>query len=355
MRKIILYVWSWASIAGLAPAAAFCATDSELIKLHDSVYARIVSPDGNAVANAGFVVLDESVLVFDTHFTPEAGAELWKTIRSITPKPIRYVINSHGHSDHTHGNQAFGDAHLISSANARRDVMQIDIPSRDRTLAIAQNQLRKLRQESKKTADASQAARLREQIKAREEYLQTISKLRILAPSVILHDSLTIQDEKQEARIIYLGAGHTDGDIALFLPALKIAFVGDLLFNKAIPNVQDGNILEWMKTLQEVARLNAEKFVPGHGPIGTKKDVEDFLVYFEDLKQRVQAALDRGDSLEQATQQIQVPDKYSSYQFQNLFPANIQKMYVELKAQQQAMAPATEPPAADPGKLEKRP
>lgn len=316
---------------------------------------RIASPDSNAVANAGFVVLDESVLVFDTHFTPEAGTELWKAIRSITAKPIRYVINSHGHSDHTHGNQAFGDACLIGSANARRDVLQIDIPSRDRTLSIAQNQLRKLRQESNKSAGASEAAGLREQIRAREEYIQAISKLKILAPSVILDDTLTVQDGKQEARILYLGVGHTDGDIVLFLPALKIAFVGDLLFNKAIPNVQDGNILEWMKMLQEVARLNAERFVPGHGPIGTKKDVEDFLAYFEDLKRIVQAALDRGDSLEQATQQIQVPERYASYQFQNLFPANIQKMYVELKAQQQAMAPAEEPPMADPGKPVKQP
>lgn len=315
---------------------------------------RIASPDGNAVANAGFVVLDESVLVFDTHFTPEAGAELWKVIRSITSKPIRYVINSHGHSDHTHGNQAFAEAHLIGSANARRDVMQVDIPSRDRTLSIAENQLRMLRQESKKNIDASSAARLQEQIKTREEYMQAISKLKIIAPSVIVDDTLTIRDGQKEARILYLGVGHTDGDIVLLLPELKIAFVGDLFFNKAIPNAQDGSILEWMNTLKEVAGLNAEKFVPGHGPIGTKKDVENFLAYFEELKRIVQAALDRGDSLEQATQQIQVPDKYSSYQFQNLFPANIQKMYVELKAQQPRI-PSAEPSLAGPEKPARQP
>jgi len=217
-------VWT----AWFVPSALVCATDSELVKLHDSVYVRIANPDGNAVANAGFVVLDESVLVFDTHFTPEAGAELRKVIRSITSKAIRYVINSHGHSAHTHGNQAFAEAHLISSANARRDVMQVDIPSRDRTLSIAENQLRMLRQESKKIIDASSAARLQEQIKAREEYMQAISKLKIIAPSVIVDDSLTIRDGQKEACILYLGVGHTDGDIVLLLPELKIAFVGDL-------------------------------------------------------------------------------------------------------------------------------
>ncbi len=321
-------------------------SDSELAKLNDSVYARIVNPDGNAVANAGFVILDQSVLVFDTHFTPEAGTALRNAIHSITSKPVRYVVNSHGHSDHTHGNQAFADALLIGSANARRDVLQIDIPSLTRTLSITKSQLRKLRQEIR-TSEPEKSARLREQIKVREDYAQALSKLKIRAPSMILDDTLTLQDGQQEARILYLGPGHTDGDLVLFLPAHKIAFVGDLLFNRAIPNVQDATILEWMKTLREVAKLNADRFVPGHGPIGTKKDVEDFLKYFEELRGMIQPAVDRGDSLEQVAQEIQMPEKYSSYQFQNLFPSNVQKMFTELKARQQENAPATAPAPKD--------
>jgi cyclase len=307
-----------------------------------------VSPDGDAVANAGFLILDQFVLVFDTHFTPEAGAALSSAIRSVTSKPVRFVVNSHSHADHTHGNQAFPDAQLIGSANARREVLQIDLPSLNRTLSVTQAQLHKLRQELAKPGNASQSGPLREQIKVREDYLQTISKLRILAPTVILDDSLTIQDGKQEARILYLGVGHTDGDVVLFLPAQRIAFVGDLLFNKAIPNVQDANILEWMKTLAEVLKLDAGKFVPGHGPIAGKKDVEDFLHYFEELKMMVQASVDRGDSLEQAMKEIQAPAKYASYRFQNFFPSNIQKMFAELKALQQAPAPPEEPPKVEP-------
>jgi cyclase len=329
----------------LTPAFA---ADSELTKLSDTVYARIVSPDGDAVANAGFLILDKSVLVFDTHFTPEAGAALSAAIRSVTAKPVRYVVNSHAHADHTHGNQSFPDAQLIGSANARRDVLQNDIPSLNRTLSVTQAQLRKLRQELAKTGNAAQSGPLREQIKVREDYLQNSAKLRILPPTVVLDDSLTIREGKQEARILYLGVGHTDGDVVLFLPAQKIAFVGDLLFNKAIPNVQDANILEWMKTLAEVLKLDAGKFVPGHGPIAGKKDVEDFLGYFEELKIIVQAAVDRGDTLEQATKEIQVPAKYASYKFQNFFPSNIQKIFAELKALQPAPEPPGEPAKVDP-------
>jgi cyclase len=314
--------------------------NSALIKLAENVYARIVSPDGNAVSNSGIVILDHSVLVFDTHFTPEAGQDLRAEVRSVTSKSIRYVVNSHSHADHTHGNQAFPDAQLIGSTNARRDVLQIDLPSMNRTIGIAQTQLQKLRQEMDKETDDAQIQRLRSQMKPREEYLQTMSHLKIIAPFLTLDDSLTIRDGTQEARLAFLGIGHTDGDIVLLLPSEKIAFVGDLFFNQAIPNVQDANILQWMKTLEKVLELNAEKFVPGHGPIGTRKDVEEFLDYFAKLESLVEPMVARGDSVEQAIRDIRVPEEYSSYKFQNLFPSNIQKMYTELKTLQLSSAPA---------------
>ncbi|HYK87416.1 MAG TPA: MBL fold metallo-hydrolase, partial [Acidobacteriota bacterium] len=83
------------------------AQEGDLTKLAEGVYAQIVSPDGNAVGNSGVIVLEHSVLVFDTHFTPEGAQVLLSKIRAITPKAIRYVVNSHFHPDHTHGNQVF--------------------------------------------------------------------------------------------------------------------------------------------------------------------------------------------------------------------------------------------------------
>ena len=288
--------------------------------------------DGNAVSNAGFVVLEQSVLVFDTHFTPEAGRALLEAIGSVTQKPVRYVVNSHWHSDHTHGNQVFINADLIGSLNTRKGVLQSDLPSLNRTTEIAQKQLESLRKAVAKETDSFQTQKLRDQIRQRENYLRTMSKLHIMAPWIAMEDSLVIREGKKEVRLVYLGIGHTNGDIVLLLPSLKIAFVGDLLFNKAIPNVQDGDILQWMKTLEQVLKLDATTLVPGHGSVASKKDVGDFLDYFRNLKSLVQSAINRGDSIEQATRDIQVPDKYSSYMFQNLFPANVQKMYAELKA-----------------------
>lgn len=307
------------------------AQPSPFTKLADGAFVRIVSPDGNAVSNSGIVVLDHSVLVFDTHFTGEAGQELFKEIRSITQNPVRYVINSHAHADHTHGNQVFPGAQLIGSDSARREVLQGDLPSWQRSVASTEAQLVSLRREIEGETDSEQKKRLREQLRVREVYLQNISRLKIKAPFITLEDNLTIREGPQEVRLLFLGAGHTKGDIVLYLPAKKIAFVGDLFFNRAIPNVQDSFVLQWMNTLEEVRKLDAEQFVPGHGLTGSKKDVEDFLNYLKDLRALVQPSVDRGDSLDIAIGTIHVPAKYASYSFQNFFPANVQKMYVELK------------------------
>jgi hypothetical protein len=96
-----------------------------------------------------------------------------------------------------------------------------------------------------------------------------------------------------------------------------------------------------------VLKLDAEKFVPGHGAVGSKKDVEKFLGYFQELQSMVKESVERGDSMDQATRDIAIPAKFSSYGFRNFFPSNVQRMYVELKALQ---TPAAPPPAKQPAK-----
>jgi cyclase len=309
---------------------------SQLTKLADGVFAHVVNPDGNAVANAGIVVLDHSVLVFDTHYTPEAGQELSSLIRAVTAKPVRYVVNSHFHPDHTHGNQAFPGALVISGAVTRREILQKDVPALNRSLSMAEAQLQKLRKEVDQPGVHESAQTARMQINSRQEFLNRMAKLKITPPTLAFDRELIIRDGARTISLLYLGSGHTEGDIVLFLPSEKIAFVGDLLFNAALPNTQDAAILEWKKTLEQVLKLDADKFVPGHGPVGSRRDVEAFLGYFKDLENLVLPPLSRGEAVDQILKDLQIPGQYSSYRFQNFFPANVQKIYTELKGQQVA-------------------
>ncbi len=297
----------------------------------------MASGDGNAVSNSGVVILERSVLVFDTHFTPEAGQVLSEKIAAVTSKPVKYLVNSHFHPDHTHGNQAFPKAkQIIASAPARRDILQKDLPSMNRMLAAAQGQLDRLKKDQLKAETPAQKEELRKQISSREAFLFRMSRQKIVAPVVAVEDALTIKEGQSEVRLIVPGKGHTEGDLILLVPSEKIAFLGDLFFNAALPNVQDAFILDWMKTLGEVMKLEADRFVPGHGPPGVKRDVENFLGYFEDLKTMVEGAIGRGEAIEQVVRDSKLPAKYSAYSFANFYPANIQKMFSELKAIQLA-------------------
>lgn len=318
-------------LCALAAVSLTAAEREPLTKLTEGVYARIVSPDGDAVGNAGVVVLDTAVAVFDTHFTPEAGRGLMEAIRGITSKPVRYVINSHFHPDHTHGNAAFPDAQLIGSTNARRGVLEDDLPSLERAIHAARAQIKLLQGGAAGKSPPAAPPLDRDAIESRQRYLDHLTSLRIQAPFVTFDDSLILRDGASEVRLLYPGKGHTDGDIVLLIPSAKVAFLGDLFFNQAFPNVQDASILEWMQTLQSVLKIEADVFVPGHGPVGDRKAVEKFLHYFEDLQAMVQPAVARGERLDQAVAAIRIPEKYSNYAFQNLFPSNVQKMYVELK------------------------
>jgi cyclase len=338
-KRPIIRIHILIAIGWLLCASGYAKENVETAKLAEGVYARIANPDGDAVSNSGIIVLDHCVLIFDTHYTLEAGQGLKDAVRSITSKPIRFVVNSHSHADHTHGNQIFPDAQIIGSTAARREVMQSDLPLLNRMMGSGRAQLEKMRKEiGNDESSVDRAKKLRE-IKALEDKLQAMSRLKILPPFITLDDGLTIQDGKQEVQISFLGPGHTDGDVVLFLPSLKIAFAGDLFFESAIPNVQDAHMLQWMKTLEAVLNIDADTFVPGHGKPASKKNIAAFLAYFEDLKSMIQPAVDRGDSLEQVLQDMQPPAKYSAYRFQHFFPANVQKMYTELKELQIATPP----------------
>ncbi|NWG12209.1 MAG: MBL fold metallo-hydrolase [Acidobacteria bacterium] len=324
--------------------AAGAGQNARLTELADGVYVHRAGPDTGADTNAGIVVLEHGVVVFDTHSTPEAGRELQWKIATVTSKPILLVINSHFHAHHTHGNQAFGAVpYFVSSGNTRRDILERDLPALNRAVSAAQVQIEKMRKQHALVRDGDARAEIDKRIGARRRLLDRMMQLKIVAPEMTFDDELRIVDGSRVVILRRLGAGHTDGDIVMYLPAEKIAFVGDLFFNAALPGSQDAVLLEWPRTLDELLKIDAESFVPGHGAVGRREDVRGFAGYLDALKRMVQESLDRGDTLEHLIQGAKVPEKYAGHGSQELFPSNVQKMYTELKALQAAARPAGGP------------
>jgi glyoxylase-like metal-dependent hydrolase (beta-lactamase superfamily II) len=250
LTAAVLLVWAGA-------AAAQAPLPFTLKQVGPGVYAAIDGPEHKAGANAGFVIGDDGVLVVDSFFNPDAARALVAEIRRITPKPIRYLVNTHYHLDHTAGDQVLRDAGAI---------------------IIAHRNVRGwLRTENVHLFGDRITPALRAEIAA------------LPLPDVTTDADLTVWLGGRKV-VVETVLGHTGGDLSVAVPDAKVLFTGDLLWRKIAPNLIDGSVKEWTATDARFAAMpNAAHtlFVPGHGDVADVKDVREFRGYLLDLRKLV--------------------------------------------------------------------
>ena len=228
-----------------------------LKELGPGVYAAIDGPERKSGSNAGFVIGDDGVLVIDALFTPDAARALVGEIRRLTDKPIRYVVNTHYHADHTGGDQVLREAGatIIAHRNVRGWV-------RTNNIALFGD-------------------RITPELKARIEALPL--------PDLVTDKDLTVWLGSRQV-VVRTVLGHTGGDLIVAVPHANVLFAGDMLWRKVAPNLIDGSIAEWEATVAGFGRASEAaktRFVPGHGDIADAKDVQDFRRYLLDVRRLV--------------------------------------------------------------------
>jgi glyoxylase-like metal-dependent hydrolase (beta-lactamase superfamily II) len=273
LRTLLQVIGSMLCAAVGMPAHADPALPFVLKQVGPGVYAAIDGPEHKAGSNAGFVIGDDGVLVVDAFFTPDAAKALVGEIRRLTAKPIRYVVNTHYHLDHTGGDQVLRDAGAIIVAHRN----------------------------------------VRGWVRTENAHLfgdRVTPDLKARIAALPLPDLVTDKD-----LIVWLGSrkivvrtvlGHTGGDLTISIPDAKVLFTGDMLWRKVPPNLIDGSVAEWTATdsdfehMPDAAHMT---FVPGHGDVASLRDVEDFRSYLIDLRRLVAEARKaglEGDALAQA-------------------------------------------------------
>ncbi|MDG7007807.1 MAG: MBL fold metallo-hydrolase [Nitrososphaerota archaeon] len=267
-----------------------------LQRLADGVYSAIASDGGWAICNAGAVDLGDRVLVFDTFVNQHVAEELKEMIGRLIGKPVSYVVNSHYHSDHVKGNQAFGGASIVATTKTL-EVMAIAKKRYD-------TDSESIRKDVQRDLDSRLAHPEDPDMALFEGYdrghLDGLPTLKYTLPDVTFDERMTFRGPKRTAEAITYGGGHTVSDSFLYLPEDKVAFMGDLLFVGCHPYIADGNPKELFRIFDRVEALDARVLVPGHGPVGSAKDIGENRSYVEELQRTAREVRDSGGGLDQA-------------------------------------------------------
>lgn len=212
-------------------------------------------------SNSAFVVTKDGVLVFDTGASETIGKALKQAIAKATDKPVRWVVNSHGHGDHWLGNNAFAGAEIISSTHVRTHVTQEGASWVDRFTTM--------------TGGAT-------------------GESRIVAPTRTVETRTTMQFGELRAELLISNGGHTAGDVALWLPEERVLFGGDVVYSDSAPGTFDANIPNWIAFLKELEKLKPKVVVPGHGKVADGAVITRQREFFEQIWAIVQAGHEKG-------------------------------------------------------------
>ena len=249
--------------------------NNKLNKITDDLYE--IEGDGGNVA---VYITNEGVIVVDDKFEYDFN-DIMAKIKSVTAQPVKYVLNTHHHGDHTGSNAQFPAAtEIISTANARKNMIDGKQPG---------------------------------------------------APRVVFTDETDIFLGGKQVQMRYFGRGHTNGDAMVYFPALKVLHTGDLMAGTSplIDYSGGGSLKEWPATLDAAMKLDVETVIPGHGPIAKKADILTYRNNVEKLRTEVTGMIRQNKGRDEIAKVVQ--DKYgwapTGLQFQRGFDG----MLAELK------------------------
>ena len=237
------------------------------IFVHAGQIALMTHENEGATANIGFIVGDNAVAVIDTGGSVREGEKLLAAIRTRTDKPVRYVINTHGHPDHVFGNAAF-----VSSGT-------VFVGHRNLPQALAvrgpfyTDAFRRIMGE------------------------QLLEGVHMITPTLLVDGTTRLDLGSRTLTVTSWPAAHSDNDLTVFDEQTGTLFAGDLVFLSHIP-VLDGSLRGWLKVIDELGALPAQRVIPGHGPVSEwPAALADQRRYLTKLATDIRALIARGEPI----------------------------------------------------------
>jgi glyoxylase-like metal-dependent hydrolase (beta-lactamase superfamily II) len=295
-------------IAGdYAPATV----DMEVKQVSEHVYyvkgkPGIATDNQGFISNAGFVITDEGVVVFDALGTPSLAAKLVEKIRKITDQPIKRVVVSHYHADHIYGLQVFEElgATIVAPEGA-----QIYIRS-----------------------DAA-----RERLEERQFSLApwVNDDTHIVLPDITVSRSNRFKLGGLTFTINYQGKAHSDGDLAMLVEPDRVLFSGDIIFEGRIPFVGNADTKHWLETLTKLETGGLTALIPGHGPASKspKSTISQTRRYLAYLREKMGAAVDEFEPFDEVYAQTDWSEFEKLPAFEAGNRINAYQVYLSMEAE----------------------
>ena len=265
-------------------------------------------------SNAGFLVTDEGVVVFDSLGTPALGDALLRKIRSVTSKPVRFVVASHYHADHIYGLQAFRDQTDAVIVAQEHGLTYTDVNNLD---------------------DENAEARLQQR---REALAPWVNKdTRIVLPDIAFRVAAELKLGAHLLQLIYAGPAHSMSDVMMLVLPERVLFAGDIVQNGRVPFMASAavNTRNWSKGLEEVGALAPTFVIPGHGRVHTnaKEAIEFTQTYINHVRAKMGDAVENWVSFEDAYKATDWSAYASMPAFAENNRGNAYRVFLEIEAE----------------------
>ena len=230
------------------------APDPILREVSDGVFAYVQLDGSWGLNNTGFLVGGDGVVVIDTCFTERRSRAFLDAVRSVTDRPLRTLVNTHHHGDHTHGNWLLPEATIVGHQLCREAVIQSGHAAFGLFPGVEWGEVP------------------------------------VTPPFLTFDERLHLYVDDLAVELTFMGPAHTTNDVAAWVPERKLLFAGDLVFNGGTPFVVMGSVAGSIAAVERLQSLGAETIVPGHGDVCGPEALQeqlDYLRFVQDLAGQV--------------------------------------------------------------------
>jgi glyoxylase-like metal-dependent hydrolase (beta-lactamase superfamily II) len=276
-------------------------------RVADGIHVAVAAPAYKVNSNTAIIESDDGAVIVDTHSKPSAARVIVDRLRDVTARPVRYVVNTHFHWDHWHGNEvypaAYPGAEIITNQLTREAMVKKGLKRIQDHVRQVPGEIARLRAELAAAATPEQRSKLHGDLRLAESYLAEVQAMKPALPTMAFERTMKLYRRDREIHLLYLGRAHTEGDVFVHLPKERVVVTGDAVIGWT-PFMGDGYPEDWVTTLDRLAELEWDTLIMGHGEPAGRDWLRTFRGYIHDMVEAVREEAATGASLDEVKQRV---------------------------------------------------